>query len=124
MFPHPASFTSRAQFEIVGPFDESFAIAGDFEHLLRILKRGARARFMDIHVVNMTAGGMSQQASNRVRIAREVYRARYRNGVVTTPAWRSPGLYWTLAQTWFRYRLKPALQRIGRSLPGRPVARR
>ena len=56
MFPHPASFTSRAQFDVVGRFDESFTIAGDFEHLLRILKRGSRARFMDILVVNMTAG--------------------------------------------------------------------
>lgn len=124
MFPHPASFTSRVQFDMVGRFDESFAIAGDFEHLLRILKRGARARFMDILVVNMTAGGMSQQASNRARIAREVYRARYRNGVVTTPAWRSPGLYRTLVRTWFRYRLKPAVQRIGERLPGGPQDRK
>lgn len=116
MFPHPASFTSRTQFDLVGRFDESFAIAGDFEHLLRILRRGSRARFMDILVVNMTAGGISQQPSNRVRIAREVYRARYRNGVVTTPAWRSPGYYRTLAQTWVKYRLKPALKGIAASL--------
>ena len=117
MFPHPASFTSRAQFDVVGHFDESFAIAGDFEHLLRILKRGSRARFMDILVVNMTAGGISQQPSNRLRIAREVYRARYRNGVVTTPAWRSPGYYRTLARTWVTYRLKPAVKGITAALP-------
>ena len=112
MFPHPASFTSRARLEAVGRFDESFAIAGDYELLLRILKRGARAQFMDILVVNMTAGGISQQPRNRVRIAREVYRARYLNGVVTTPAWRSPRLYRTLARTWVTFRLKPALQRV------------
>ena len=117
MFPHPASFTNRAQFDVVGRFDESFAIAGDFEHLLRILRRGSRARFMDILVVNMTAGGISQQASNRMRIAREVYRARYRNGVVTTPAWRSPGYYRTLARTWVTYRLKPAVRGITALLP-------
>ena len=119
MFPHPASFTSRAQFDAVGRFDETFAIAGDFEHLLRILKRGSRARFMDILVVNMTAGGISQQPANRIRIAREVYRARYQNGVVATPAWRSPGLYRTLAQTWMTYRVKPALRAITGTRPTR-----
>jgi glycosyltransferase involved in cell wall biosynthesis len=118
MFPHPASFTSRAQFDIVGRFDESFTIAGDFEHLLRILKRGAGAQFMDILVVNMTAGGMSQQPRNRLRMGREVYRARYKQGVVRTPAWRSPVLLRTLARTWVTYRLKPALRSISARFSG------
>jgi glycosyltransferase involved in cell wall biosynthesis len=117
MFPHPASFTSRAQFEAVGRFDESFAIAGDYEHLLRILKRGACAQFMDILVVNMTAGGISQQPRNRMRIAREVYRARYKQGLVSTPGWRSPSLWRTLTRTWMTYRLRPALKRITARLP-------
>jgi len=112
MFPHPAAFHRRSLFEEFGRFDESFVIAGDFEFLLRILKSGPGAKFIKLVVVNMTAGGMSQKPSNRIRIAREVYRARYKNGVVRTPPWRSPGLYRTIVRTWVTYRFKPALNGV------------
>jgi glycosyltransferase involved in cell wall biosynthesis len=116
MVPQPAAFHDRTVFDEFGRFDESFGIAGDYELLLRVMKRGEAAQFMDVLVVNMTAGGMSQQPRNRLRIAREVYRARYKQGVAKVPAWRSPALYRSLVQTWLTYRLRPAIRGIGARL--------
>ncbi len=116
MVPHPAALHDRTAFDEFGRFDESFRIAGDYEFLLRVLKQGRAAQLVDVVVVNMTAGGMSQQPRNRLTTVREVYRARYKQGVTTRPAWRSPGLYRTLAQTWVKYRLRPAIRAAGARL--------
>jgi|SRR4051812_16899227 glycosyltransferase involved in cell wall biosynthesis len=112
MVPHPAAIHDRSLFDEFGRFDESFTIAGDYELLLRVLKRGREAKLIDLLVVNMTAGGISQQPGNRIRIAREVYRARYKNGVARRPGWRSPALYRALFRTWVTYRLRPAIRRV------------
>lgn len=38
---HPATFIHKSLFEKLGPYDESFKIAGDYEFFLRCLKAGA-----------------------------------------------------------------------------------
>lgn len=116
MFPHPAAFHDRTIFEEFGRFDESFRIAGDYELLLRVLKQGEGAKLVDALVVNMTAGGMSQDPRNRLRIVREVHRARYKQGVAKRPGWQSPGFYRLLVRTWVTYRLRPAIRNAGAKL--------
>ncbi len=99
MIPHPATFHQRAVFDDHGRFDDSFKIAGDYEFLLReLLTRDALC--VDIHVVDMSVHGISDRPSNRSLVQREIYRARYMHGLVTTPAWRSPALARRLFRVW------------------------
>jgi glycosyltransferase involved in cell wall biosynthesis len=99
MIPHPSTFHHRSLFELHGLFDDSFAIAGDFEYLLReLLDHGPL--YIPVVITDMGAGGVSERPGMRSVVAREVYRARYMHGIVTTPAWRSPQLQRRLARLW------------------------
>ena len=99
MIPHPATFHQQVVFDEHGRFDETFRIAGDYEFLLReLLTRDALC--VDIHVVDMSIHGISDRPSNRSLVQREIYRARYMHGLVTTPAWRSPALARRLFRVW------------------------
>jgi glycosyltransferase involved in cell wall biosynthesis len=90
--PHPATFHHRDLFRDLGPFDERYRIAGDYELLLRELL-DHDALFVPQTVVRMGAGGMSNRATSRGLLLRETYRARRRHGLVDVPEWRSPALW-------------------------------
>jgi glycosyltransferase involved in cell wall biosynthesis len=106
MIPHPSAFHRRALFNELGPFDERFRIAGDYEFLLRELPDHEPLFVPDI-VVDMAAGGMSDRPANRPLIEREMYRARYMHGLERTPAWRSPRLFRRLGRIWLTKTIGP-----------------
>lgn len=86
--PHPATFHRRSLYGRVGKYDESYRIASDYELLLRHLL-SAEARFLDVVVTDMGAGGLSDRPSSREQVARESHRIRVSHGVTQTPAWLS-----------------------------------
>ena len=86
--PHPATFHRRSLYGRVGRYDESYRIGSDYELLLRHLL-SAEARFLDVVVTDMGAGGLSDRPSSRVQVAREVHRIRASHGLTRTPEWRS-----------------------------------
>ncbi len=92
MIPHPATFHHRSLFDDYGPFDARFAIAGDYEFLLRELLAHDPLH-IPVVITDMGAGGVSERPAMRYVLTREVYRARYMHGIVKTPPWRSPQLY-------------------------------
>jgi len=110
MIPHPATFHHRSLFD-EGRFDEGFAIAGDYEFLLRELT-GHDPLFVPVLVSDMGAAGLSDRPSRKYQVAREVYRARHMHGIAKTPLWRSRHLGKELAQIWVARHVRPRLARI------------
>lgn len=72
---HPATFVRRRLFDTVGLFDTSFAIAADYDHIVRCFASGASTRFVDVTVSRMRMGGLSDDrfmlsCSERKRVIR------------------------------------------------------
>jgi len=79
--PHTGMMHRRSLFKERGRFDESFHIAGDYEFLLRELKKNDAFFITDIIVVGMEFGGVSSTPRNTLRLLREWARARWNNGL-------------------------------------------
>jgi len=109
MIPHPSTFHHRSVFEERGGFDEGFAIAGDYEFLLRELPQ-RKPRFVPVLVADMSPGGLSNRPSTAGRMAKEVYRARYMHHIVKVPPWCSPRLAAQLGQVWLDRHVRPRLR--------------
>jgi glycosyltransferase involved in cell wall biosynthesis len=56
---HPATFVKRRVFDQVGKFDTSFAIAADYDFIVRCFAAGVTTRFVDVVVSRMRMGGLS-----------------------------------------------------------------
>ena len=82
MIPHQAAFTRREYFDRVGPFDETFRMAMDYDHYLRA-GEGLQAQFVPIPVVGMRAGGVC--VKNIVDTLAEFRRAQIKNRAL--PRW-------------------------------------
>ena len=122
MIPHPSTFHRRSAFDERGRFDERFKIAGDYEWLLReILVR--KPAFVRVVVVDMAPGGLSNRPSTAFRMAREVYLARYLNGRVRTPPWRSVRLWRQLARIRVARYVQPVVSEARARLARGAVAR-
>lgn len=95
--PHQGIFHHRDLFLRQG-FDETFAIAGDYELLLRELKE-REAHFVDrVIVAGMQIGGMSSDPTRTLKALREMARARRMAEVGGIPyLWA-----WTYAKAWMR----------------------
>jgi glycosyltransferase involved in cell wall biosynthesis len=80
--PHPGAFYSRNILDLVGNFDASYLIAGDFELFLRIfLKHRGRGVTLDELLVDMPTGGLSMQGMRSIlRNTLEIRRALLANG--------------------------------------------
>ncbi|MEW5991533.1 MAG: glycosyltransferase family 2 protein [Chloroflexota bacterium] len=130
MLPHPATFHHRSLFDIHGPFDIRYRIAGDYEFLLRELLNHD-ALFVPERVTDMASGGMSDRAENDGLRVREKWRARYAHGLTNTPEWRSPEVIRAMVYSWLVRRLgrgaaervRHAYRRIRDVTPARPWAR-
>lgn len=82
---HPGSLQARALFEQLGPFSEHYAIAGDYEFLLRV-GRAARPAFIDRVVVRFSNDGLStQRYEQTLRETRDIKRRHAEIG--WTAAW-------------------------------------
>jgi len=89
--PHPGLLHHRSLFEMYGPFDPSYRIAGDYEFLLRHLRSNG-ALFVDgPPIVVMTAGGISGAPGQSIRVLREMRHAQVRHGFLL------PGASWLFA---------------------------
>lgn len=89
--PHPAVMHRRSLFEQHGNFDESFRIAGDYEFLLRELKKADAFFIPGIVLTAMRQGGVSTDPTNTLFSLREVRSAQRKNG----QHW--PGWIWLMA---------------------------
>lgn len=98
VIPHPAVLCHRTLFEEHGFFDESFRISGDYEWLLRELKKGGAVFVDGPVVVGMQAGGMSSQAHLGVQIFSETERAQAMHGLKPNPVIRA----WTFLKAFAR----------------------
>ena len=78
--PHPAVMHRKDLFEKNGLFDESFHIAGDYELMLRELKKATPVFIPDVIVTAMRQGGLSSQPSNSMKIMFEARRALKKHG--------------------------------------------
>jgi glycosyltransferase involved in cell wall biosynthesis len=88
MPPHPTLYVRRSVYSLVGGFDETYKIAGDYDLILRIFsQRAVNPVYVPRVLVKMRVGGASNSSlRNIVRKSREDYRALRRNnvgGVVT-----------------------------------------
>lgn len=81
---HPTVFARRGLFEQVGSFDATYKVAGDYEHLLRCWRAGARFLHVPAVLVHMRPGGLSHRA--HLRCGAEVFRAAH----AATGAWWGP----------------------------------
>lgn len=79
--PHPGLFHHRSLFEEYGNFDSSFKISGDYDFLLRELKRKDAYHIEDIIVTGVRMGGMSSTLDNMVVTHRENIKCRRKNGL-------------------------------------------
>jgi hypothetical protein len=82
--PHQAAFTNRRYFQRVGPFDESFKIALDYDFFLRA-GPGLQCPYVPVAVTGMRTGGIG--ARNILRTLREAQRAQLKNR--SLPLWVS-----------------------------------
>ena len=83
---HPTLFARREVYAEVGPYDERYGIAGDFEWCVRaFLKRDLRYRHVPETLVRMPTGGMSNRGlSSAWQITREMQRACAQNAIETS----------------------------------------
>ena len=58
---HPATFVRRHVFDSVGPFDTSFRIAADHDHIVRCFAHPVSTRFADVIVTRMRMRGLSDK---------------------------------------------------------------
>ena len=56
---HPATFVRKRVFDQIGPFDTSFTIAADYDHIVRAFGARVSTRFVDVIVSRMRMGGLS-----------------------------------------------------------------
>lgn len=89
--PHQGVMHRRSLFEQNGKFDESFRIAGDYELLLRELKKGDAIFIPDLITTGMRQGGISSDPENTLVTMREFRLAQQMHGQ------RLPGLIWLAA---------------------------
>jgi glycosyltransferase involved in cell wall biosynthesis len=94
--PHPGLMHHRSLFQIHGVFDESFRIAGDYDLLLRELRKGQALHAPGVRVVGSEIGGIAD--SLKLLSHREVSKARQKNGL---PAWTWLSLA-VYARSWIR----------------------
>lgn len=102
--PQPGLMHHRSLFEVHGGFDERFALAADYEFLLRELK-SRDALFVPTPTVGMRYGGRTTSPENFHRLLRETRQVLELHGA------RPPRLrwaYWT-ACAWLYVRLRALL---------------
>lgn len=89
--PHQGVMHRRTLFELHGNFDESFRISGDYELLLRELKKNDAYFIQDCIVTAMRDGGASWVVANSLLMMREQKRAVEMHGKGL------PGWFWLKA---------------------------
>ena len=94
--PHPGLMHHRSLFQIHGVFDEAFRIAGDYDLLLRELRKGQALHAPGVRAVGSEIGGIAD--SLKLLSHKEVSKARQKNEL---PAWTWLSLA-VYARSWTR----------------------
>jgi glycosyltransferase involved in cell wall biosynthesis len=106
--PHQATFTRRNFFNRVGPFDESYKIALDYEFFLRAGKN-LRCSYVPIAMSGFRTGGVS--SSSILKTLRESQRAQIKNKALSV--WFSwVNLYYIFADWLLSYLYHKILDRF------------
>lgn len=63
---HQAVFAHRRLFERFGNFDLKYPLCADYDWQLRVLRGGARYRYLDVGVAHFSPGGASEQAMGQL----------------------------------------------------------
>ena len=84
--PHPGSMHHYTIFKLVGKFNQKYRISGDYEMVLRVLKRQKPIFWPNI-VCATTVGGISSSPANYLKCLIENRRAQISNG------WHSSWIY-------------------------------
>ena len=79
--PHQGTMHHRTIFSELGLYNESFYIAGDYELMLRVLKKEEALYISDFIVAGMNYGGISTKRSNTVKRLKEDLLARKKHGI-------------------------------------------
>lgn len=75
---HPATFVRRKVFDTVGMFDTRYAIAADYDHIVRCFAAPVSTRFVDVVVSRMRMGGLSEdQFLRSCRERKQVIKRRF-----------------------------------------------
>ncbi|HEX2723515.1 MAG TPA: glycosyltransferase family 2 protein [Gemmatimonadaceae bacterium] len=75
---HPSTLVRRKIFDTVGMFDTRYAIAADYDHIVRCFAAGISTRFVDVVVSRMRMGGLSEEQFMRsCRERKDVIRRRF-----------------------------------------------
>lgn len=77
--PHPGLMHHRSLFDDFGLFDETFRIAGDYEFLLRGLKRNGALFVEDLYTIGSRIGGIADVSGIKTNL--ETARARKKHGL-------------------------------------------
>lgn len=99
---HPTLLVSKKQYEAVNYYDPTFKICGDHDLILKLCKK-FKARFVDIPLTVMRAGGVSEQ--NMAKTFREFKEATVQNGF---PAFLAEIIFWFKLG---KYKLKTLMKR-------------
>ncbi len=91
MIIQQGTFYHHSLFSLYGGYDESFAIAGDYEFLLRELKQNRPQFLPDFIVAGMQIGGISGLPESRLRVVQEYRRAQEKHHLTT--GWSSSYLW-------------------------------
>lgn len=87
MPPHPTLYLRRSLLDRIGLFDTNYAIAADYDHVLRIFQvTGISTRYLPRVLVKMKVGGASNKSfANVLQKSREDLRALHQNHVGGLP---------------------------------------
>lgn len=121
---HQGVMHRRSLFEQNGKFDESFRIGGDYELMLRELKKVEAVFIPDIIVAGMRQGGLSSNPFSSIEAMRDIRRAQIKHGLY----W--PSFFWVRAMIrvyvrlflwkFLGEKLTKKLLDLGRRLKGMP----
>jgi glycosyltransferase involved in cell wall biosynthesis len=87
--PHPATFHRRELFDDIGRFDTSYRICGDYELLLRELPLRPPQFVPGLVVVEMRAGGVSDDPRHEALLLIENHRAQLKHGITDKRWWQT-----------------------------------
>lgn len=84
MPPHPGMYLKNDVYQFVGKYNERWAIAADFDFLVRFFKCGFKYKLYDLNAVLMRVGGISTSGmrSNSI-ITREMRESLSSHGITT-----------------------------------------
>lgn len=74
---HNAIYASREAYELSGPYDSSYKIAGDFKWIMTCFEAGVRFTYTDEFFVNYSMGGASSDAFSHYEESKRIIKEKF-----------------------------------------------